>query len=228
MKKLIVLISALMIGLSGAFAQNEKVADTTDLIAGDNILSIIRNALPAGWSMRIEQQKIIVERKDSVWVLLENRLNSLVTKMDKEKKEEEIKARGKRTASYVIYLFEEKWSIEKVEDARQNNSKLCNELRALPKKYGVENLRDAELSTKEHSVYAGKTDEEKKNVEGFEKEKFEIEAKIIKLPNYHTTHYSIYFVEESGADDSFHIIFPEDASKQLYHIKMLFLELCGK
>ena len=62
----------------------------------------------------------------------------------------------------------------------------------------------------------------------YEKEKKELLSKIVILPNYHTENFSFFYEYMTGFDDNTHLIYPEEASLQLFRIKILFFEYAGQ
>ena len=58
------------------------------------------------------------------------------------------------------------------------------------------------------------------------KEKESFKSKMVKIPDYHSTKYSIFLKEMHGYNDNETAIFPDEASQNLFKIKNLFDEFC--
>ncbi|MDQ7824535.1 MAG: hypothetical protein RDV48_17160 [Candidatus Eremiobacteraeota bacterium] len=188
----------------------------------DPCLSAIAAALPAGWKLWIDEDRLMVERSDPVWVLAGNRINAPAEKP--EEREARIRKYGKKALCGFIFRLEPRWSAEKLKSITAQNDKIKEALKALPEKYGIIKLYDAALSRKGEPVYAGKTEEEKKLVASFIKEQSTLSAAQQKLPDYETRWYSLFLESEEGQDDGFHQVFPGAAPVELGKVQELFIK----
>jgi hypothetical protein len=191
----------------------------------DGIINIIIDHIPARWSFKEENCFFIFQRNDSIWQLTENTLNVPFEK--KEDRMKRIQATGIKTVSKIVIRYEDKWDFLKLQEASISNSSVKNEIRSLPDKMEIRQLKDTKLSSKGNSVYTPKTEADKIRLEKYYLELKKLESKIISVPDNSSQKYSLFYTFESGYNDNTHYIYPEEASNELFQIKNLFRELCG-
>lgn len=192
----------------------------------DAIINILIDHLPNGWKFTDTNNTFIFQRTDSILVLTENTLNVPIEK--KEDKIKRIQALGKKSVSKIVIRYEPKWDFLKVQEVATNNSSVYNELRLLPKKYKIVDLKDTKLSTKENIIYTPKNDADAKKIANYYIEKKQIEEKIIKSPDLSSQNNSLFIVSMSGCNDENHIVFPDEASVVVYSFMTFCREICGK
>ncbi len=192
----------------------------------DDIMNIIISHLPDGWNFADEDGYFIFQRKDSIWELAESA--SKVTGEKKADKNKRIQAEGKKTIAKIILKYEKKWDFIKIQEATISNQKIDNEIVNLAQKHKISGLKDLKLSSKEGIVYTPKTENDKKRIAEYYAEKKQLEEKIIRLPEMSSQKYSLFIISKSGGNDESHIIFPEEASLEMYTILSLCREVCGK
>lgn len=192
----------------------------------DDIINIIINHLPDGWDFVDENGFFIFQRKDSIWELAESA--SKITGEKKPEKNKRIQAEGKKTIAKIILKYEQKWDFLKIQEASISNQKINNEILNLPEKHKITGLKDLKLSSKEGIVYTPKTENDKKKIAEYYKEKKLLEEKIIRLPDMSSQKYSLFIISKAGGNDESHIVFPEEASLEVYTILSLCREVCGK
>jgi hypothetical protein len=192
----------------------------------DGIINILIDYIPAGWKFSEENGYFIFQRNDSILELTENTLN-----VPFEKKEDRIKRileNGKKTVSKIVIKYEDKWDFLKVQEASLNNASVYNEIRLLPEKYQITLLKDPILSSKGNYVYSPKTEADKKRISDYYFERKQLENKIIKLPDLNSQKYSLFINLKCGCNDENHLVFPDEASVELYSILSFLREVCGK
>jgi hypothetical protein len=192
----------------------------------DGIINILIDYIPTGWKFIEDSGTFIFQRIDLVWELSENTSN-----VPFEKKEDRIKrilANGKKTVSKIVIKYEDKWDFLKVQEASLNNTSVYNEISSLPQKYQITDLKDTRLSYKSKIVFTPKTDADKKRISAYYNERMKLEGKIIKLPDQNTQKYSLFIVSQTGCNDDSHLIYPDNASIELYSILNFIREICGK
>ncbi len=218
---LFVLLSSLKSNAQYSEEEIAKKGYTTDAI-----INIIIDHLPTGWRFTDTNNCLIFQRTDSILELTENTLNVPFEK--KEDKIKRIQAYGKKAVSKIVLRYETKWDFLKVQEVSTNNSSVYNELRFLSKKYKIVDLKDAKLSTKESTVYTPKNDADAKKIANYYTEKKIIEEKIIKSPDLSSQNYSLFIVSISGCNDENHLVFPDEASVEVYSLMTLCREIFGK
>jgi hypothetical protein len=206
------------------FAQKPDTAK----INNDSTLKKIFSYMPEGWDITINDSEFIFVRKDSIWVLDEDRFNPTIANETKSEKTERIIRQGNRTISRIILKYEDRWSDNKILVAKNMNPLLYKQISALPEKYNITGLYNKNLSTRGNAVYTAVTKKDKDQVAKFEKERKELLAKIVRLPNYNTDKYSFFIKSMVGYNDNTHQVYPDDASSQLYKIISLFSEFGGQ
>lgn len=191
---------------------------------GDSILNLIVSKLPAGWGVKNDSNKLVFTRKDSIWKLDENRGN--MKGLSKEQIHQRIKENGTKTNCYIIFSFEPKWTLDDMLMASYNNTLYGEEINKLSEKYSISQYEDKENSTRFHKVYKAKDAKEQKIINAYNKEKKSLTSQLKKIPDYHTSKFSIFLNEMHGYNDNEILIFPDEASQELFKVKNLFDEIC--
>lgn len=217
------LVITLLLCVHGIKAQDSS---SDDFFKKDAILKSIYSVIPAGWVMSYDSTYITIARKDSILVLYENRINaqpeSAVTI------EERALKYGKKECAFVRYRYEAVWDAMRIMEAQQVNARLWNEIKKLPARHGIENLKDVARSRKEFTVYAPVTHKDSMRVAAYEREYNEKMAQMVQLPNYYTQLYSLFLAGKNGYNDEMRLVYPSNVSIELSQIEILFRELCGK
>jgi len=198
-----------------------------DIIKNDNTLSQIESVLPKGWFMYINNDNIIIEKKDSIKAVKVFRFNSPLIKMEKAERDAYIRKEGYFCKSRIIYRYEPIWDVNRIIEAKSSNDAIYAQYKNLPEKHKISDLKKTG-GRNTNATYQPRNEVDKKNIKAYEEEKLLLEKKIIKLPNFSTNTYSLFFISREGYDDDNHIISPESASIELFTIENLFRELCGK
>ena len=89
-------------------------------------------------------------------------------------------------------------------------------------------LKDIVLSSKDKAVYTPKTETDKKRILDYYKEREMLQSKIIKLPDFSSQKYSLFIISTTGCNDDNHLVYPDEASVELYGILNFLREVCGK
>jgi hypothetical protein len=98
----------------------------------------------------------------------------------------------------------------------------------LPEKFKITSLKDQKLSSKGNIIYTPKTETDKKRIADFYIEREKLQGKIIKLPELSSQKYSLFILAKDGCNDESHIVYPDEASVELYSILSFLREICGK
>lgn len=214
------------INISFLFGQASEEEISKEFYRADGNINLILNNLPEGWAFKEDKENFIIYRKDSVFVLIENRINTPIE--NKEIRISRIKEHGVKTLAEIIIRYENKWDFLKIQEAQLKNAATIGEISKLPEKYNITSLLDPKLSRKNLPVYTAKNEKEKLNIADYYKEKGYLEKKLIRIPDYNSQLYSLFNVSTSGKEDDSHLVFPVEASIELYTILTLFREACGK
>ncbi|MBI2264436.1 MAG: hypothetical protein HYU64_04610 [Armatimonadetes bacterium] len=193
----------------------------------DSTLAKLEASLPSGWEMFVQDDEITIRRKAEIWALFENRINAPVSRESAEARAERIRKNGQKSICRFVFRIEKKWTTEKIKEARESNESLLKAAGALPRKYGIVGFLDEHLSRKGELVFIGKTEDDKKRIDAYRKERESLLAGFIKIPDCTTEKYSLFLLRKEGMEDDLHIIHPEEASREMYAIQSRLHELCG-
>ncbi|MBI5187478.1 MAG: hypothetical protein HZA07_00145 [Nitrospirae bacterium] len=157
----------LLLLLLGATASSAQDMLRTELSQSEDLKKL--NALiPHNWSMRIEDNKLIITSAELYWTYNASNMPYSSSEQDMEAYVKEI---GHQT-KYEVYLeFENRWSDAKIQSMRVENDKIYQKIDSLKKKY---------------------RESWKPRNQKFLKELEELKRKIQRLPDFNTERYSIF------------------------------------
>jgi len=205
--------------LSKIYSQDKNI------IRNDSILNKIHSSLLHKWIMYKLNGELIIERKDSIWVMFENKINAPLNIMNKEERIKQIKTSGKKVKASIVFVIEKKWTKSKVLKSRKNNLTIVDSIFKLPSKYNIEHLIN--IPYKDDSFIGIKcTNEEKKRISQYLKEKKNWENSKIRIPDYNTENFSLFLKIIIGKEDEYHSIYPEEVSEEIYKIQKNFEDNC--
>jgi hypothetical protein len=208
------------------FSQATEEEIHKEFYKSDMLISVLINYLPEGWTFTEGQGRFSITRNDSVWVLDEKWMDA--PKENKESRNKRIQEKGKKLACQLIFSYEDKWTVDKIQKASILNAATMDQIRKLPEKYKIAGLKDDKLSSKQSTVYTAKTETDKKNLDKYYKEKNQLEASLQKVPDFNSEKYSLFIVSRTGLSDDMHLVYPEKASTELYTILATCREVLGK
>ncbi len=194
------------------------------MIQNDQILKIISQKIPSNWIYYIENNHMIVESKDTIWILSENILKR--PKETSQKRANRIMLNGVQTMARLVIKLEDKWSIGKLEKAEETNSNIYNKIKKLPKEHDI--VRIAKTGGRRGTQYIPKTGNDKLRIEAYKKAKADILNQLIKLPDIHSQNYSLFILKKVGEHNSFQMVHPKKTSSELFVIEDFFYRYCGK
>jgi len=224
--RIISVFAAIVVSSTMALAQSSEREINKEFYKADAQLSIVINYLPTGWSFSSAQDLFLITARDSAWVLEENMADSPAE--SKESRTERIKKSGTRILPQVVIRFEEKWSSDKVQMAKIGNAAIDDEIRKLPAKYRIQHLADTVQSSKSKKVYTATNDKETRLIAQYNNELNQLIAQRVKLPDFHSEKYSLFIDRITGAGDETHLVYPANASLEVYTVLSTFREICGK
>lgn len=229
MKSRIYLIIALLLSftkISNVKAQASEEELSKEFYRADGNINLVLNELPKGWMLKEEKGFFIITRMDSVLVLEGNRINAPAE--TREARIKRIKENGVKTQAKIVIRYENKWDYLRIQEAQIKNAATIDEISKLADKMKISALYDSKLSRKNQAVYTPKNETDKVNIANYYKEKDKLEKKIITIPDFNSQLYSLFIISTNGMDDDMHIVYPGEASLELYSILSLFREACGK
>jgi len=198
------------------------------IMDNDKIIKEIKSKIPKNWKIITDKDMLIFERNGTVWSLFENQISQPMSFETEEERAERIKKYGTKTKTQVIYRYEDKWSSKQLKDAYTNNDAIYKKISGLMDKYKIRHLYDEMLSAKGDEYFIEGTPAENKRIEEYKTEKQKLESQIINIPQYNTEKYSLFLMEGSGYNDSFHIVYPFEASEEAYMIINLVSQKCER
>lgn len=209
-----------------AYAEVHRVHLVKEKLEPDPVLIKLKNQLPDNWSMHIENERLIVKRNEPAYRQITNLINAPVALIKKERREKQASAKKEGIEVYCTFVFqlETRWFPERLERARNINKSIDREISQLSKKYNITNLYNRASKTVA-GLYRGKTPEGKRRIAAFEKEKKELMKKRVRLPDYVSRDFCLFLLEKKGMQDEYTLIYPEEASQEMYRIENKFKEI---
>jgi hypothetical protein len=195
-----------------------------EILKPDALLEKLKKQLPANWSMYIENERLIVKRNEPAYMQITNLINAPVMLVKKEQQEKEIKKQGKEIFCTFVFRVEPRWLPERLEKAKNFNGSIDRKMSQLEEKHHITKLYNPNAKSAAN-LYRGKTEEEKRRIRAYEQEKNELEKKRIRFPDYMSEDYSLFLIEKEGMQDQFTLIYPEEASREMYLIENKFREI---
>lgn len=187
-------------------------------IENDFFIESIKRKLPKNWTVKIEDNKLIFERKGEIWIKQENKINAPINPKKEKDSLESFKKNGIKAKCQMTLRFEKRNSIDIYFNKIKENITTRDSINKLPSKYNIDKLIDPNLSRKGEPFYIPKTDEEKIRIDQYYKEKFELEKKLNLFPHFYIENFILYLDNATGLQDEFHSVYPEKASEELYSI----------
>lgn len=186
----------------------------------DKILNQVKEILPEGWFMSVKDDLLVIERTDSVWSYLENKMNAdgSIYPVKEEDKLDYIKSSGRKIKCHFTYVIEKKWTDKKLMKVVQYNDSVYKEISGLDKKYGLEELFKRPSKDGNYTRYM-KSEEVINNFKKYNEEKKELQLAIKKVPDGNTEFYSLFFKSSDGMEDAFTSIYPAAVSQEMYIFK---------
>lgn len=199
MQKLI-LLAVFMLGGMWGKAQN---------IEDDAVLSGLKEILPGDWKMEFRSENLVIEKKDSVWVLFGANLRKA------QNGQEPDLASAPKTVSRIVFHYEPRWDGAKKEKVAAKNAELDAEIAALEKKHGVEHLRK---ESRGRVIYVPRMDGDKEKITDFKMAETEIRMNKQQLPDYNTAKYSLFRVSATGMNSKYEGVHPPAAAQETQKI----------
>jgi hypothetical protein len=174
-----------------------------------------------GWSLISRGGELVYQRNQPVWVLSTNLINAPATRESATARGARIKKHGRKVKPRIVYKMEPRWSAARVAQARRANAALGHRIAALGRKHRVERLLAAALRRKNSDPALGATPAQRARLAAYRTDRKRLEARRIKLPDYHTTSWSLTFVRRTGFSDAYHLVHPPAAAQECYRIDRL-------
>jgi hypothetical protein len=160
--------------------------------AEDEVLTRLESALPKGWRLTREKERIVIEGDKPLWVLLFNRINAPATWGEDAKRQwEKVRATTPAIRAHFVFRYEPRWSAGRVAQVRAQNQA----------------VRDRHPPPSRTSAGPSKADWASERSWDAE-----LTGKLQPLP-YDTGRYSLFLVERQGIEDELTVVFPEEAGR---------------
>lgn len=186
----------------------------------DRVLRTLRERAPAGWRVLAEEDRVVIERVDLVWVLAENRINAPPDDDSAAATAARVMKYGRQMRSRIVYRAEEGWSPQRVRSTREDNARVHEKLGALADVHRVRHLVDAATRRKHSDPRAGATAEELPRIDLYLHERAQLEAKVHLLPAFLGERYALFGPEYEGWSDQFHLVYPPAAAEESYRVDL--------
>lgn len=196
-----------------------------EIFPTDKIFVLLSGQMPSTWKYKLIGDTLIIHSSSPIYYLSDSIRSDTVQKGRSLIKR--TKFQRADTARIVIRL-DPLWSGEKVSDAIIINQNLTAQIERLKKKYNLLHLNEFINSADFRCDAEFLSDKERKSLAKFCKEKEEIEQQKIVLPNYHTSEYSLFFVQIYPNIKDFKNYFPESTLNELMQIINSFEKNAGK
>lgn len=173
----------------------------------DPTLSMILANIPENWHFELNNSYLKIFCEDSLQCESKSNVyDSLkATYIDK-------------VQPFILLKFESIWSLEKLLRAKQNNNILYNQIIELQHKYNKQPNKGQNILDK-NSTHLDSVYSQKLKV---------LNDKYVKIPDFTTSKYSWFFVDECCINDGNMRFYPTKISLEMLNIKNLFRELGGK
>ncbi len=185
----------------------------------DRTLDALSRALPDGWSLTQAGDTLTIERREPVWVLVENRINAPVTRETGDERSKRIRAHGRPGACRLAWRIEERWSAAKLADARAANAEIDRTVAALYARFP-----DVSPSRKGDDFFKTQNADDEKRVQAFVRERDDLLARRRHPPDLHSERHSLFLVSREGADDEMHSVDPPGALAEAERVVRTILE----
>jgi hypothetical protein len=190
-------------------------------IAGDASLAAFAEKLPPGWSMRLEDGRLILERAGEVRIAFENRLNAPVTALTRPVGSAELPGKPGRTR--LIFIAEPRQEEEQITARQQHNEQVGQQILALPREKEVSHLMQERNQRKELVLTPQKPGDEKR-IQEYLAAKQKLAESLQKIPEYQSGAWWFRLQEMQGVEDGLHQVSPAEASTEAYDVLRRFGE----
>ncbi|MDI6832746.1 MAG: hypothetical protein QMD02_02720 [Bacteroidales bacterium] len=208
MKKLIIISIIILLHIT-TLTSNNIFPDSLVIkwAKDDPTLAMILSNIPKNWHFELKDSFLKIFCEDS-----------LICEPEAIKSDSLKKDYIDKVQPFILLRYEPIWSIEKLVNSRQKNEILYNQIIELQQKYNkkptkTQNILDKN-STHLDSVYYNKLQV--------------LNDKYIEIPDFNTSKYSWFFVDECCVNNEDLKFSPTKISLEMINIKNLFRELGGK
>jgi hypothetical protein len=185
----------------------------------------LQSNLPAGWHITNTTDQIKIMSSDSVWSMFENKISQPKMTEPDSVRISRIKKYGIKVNPCFTLRYEPKWSKQKLDNAKKTNANIYKQIDSMANTTGVKKLIVDPKTTKGELWFNAKTHKDSLLVKDYLKFKETQENKLIKLPDYETSFFSIFQISEVGISDAFTTVYPYTESEKAYKIMSLMQEL---
>ncbi|MFH0867635.1 MAG: hypothetical protein V1904_15705 [Bacteroidota bacterium] len=193
----------------------------------DSILDILKSKISKEWDFKLENDTLVIKSNDSLWIGFYNIAGAPFDDPEYKKfTDEYLQKHGRKIKACIIFRAEEKWTIEKISEIKNENLKIQEEIENLISKYQLSHLE--RTFRWEEELFWNTTTEEEIRIEAYKKEKAELEAKKKELPDYSSQNYSLFIISRNWEESLSYMvpmICPEKEKIKINELEMLLNEL---
>jgi hypothetical protein len=187
--------------------------------AEDAVLARVRKLLDAGWTLRVERGELAIERTRPVWVLAQNLTSAPASKESELERAERIQRHGRQVRPRLVYRTEPRWTARRLDDCRVWNRMIHARIAALASRHRVDHLLDAAARRKNPDPALGASPEERARLATYKVERARLEARLVRLPDFHTASSSLFLLRREGWSDGQHLVHPFAAVEECYRLE---------
>ena len=196
-------------------------ATLEEMFQSDKKISLVKEGLPKGWELVFQESSLICQRTKEISTMMVNRINAPATFETPEQKKKRFETLGRKTILRIILRVEPKWSAEKKRETKEINDSLNKKIGELISKFHLEKLFHSSAARKGLENAYSDDPREKQNLQEYRIERSELEKNVVKLPDFDSEKFSLFFDKSDGYDDEFHESFPPESLQEMREVKSL-------
>jgi hypothetical protein len=189
----------LLLLLFAAFSLPYSCVHSSTKLLTDEEYAELTGAAGTGWKL-IYYGDSIVLKSDDLYYFYSG--VSLPPMSEEQLKEYAIES-GRRDYYELTITFVQKWTREKIEDARKKNDELRIEQRGLQEKHGLGHLTRNKLNS-----FFPEAPEDEPKIKAYEEDYERIQSELIRIPEYNSTKYSLFVTDNR---EGFEVAWSEDS-----------------
>lgn len=204
---------------SSAQKDNTPLNLCDSAVGADGKLSQFLRIIHQDWNINFKDSCMTISFKDSVWVLYYNAANRPANDTSERIFDDTayLKNNGKKILPVMTFYLEIKWNNRRVSEANKLNKEIYQQGIKLKKKYHLEHLQ--EWKKWNDSGFLGATPDDEKRIQQYRHEKKILESQRIKMPDYTSSNYSLFVVNENWLNPIPYMVakmYPKDKVEAIY------------
>jgi hypothetical protein len=166
----------------------------------DSILDKLKLKIGNEWDFKFENDSLVIKSNDSLWIAFYNIAGAPLNDPEYKKYTDEyLQEHGRKTSACIIFRAEKKWTSEKINEVRNENIKIYEQIDSLISKYQLSHLKHSYRWNEELFWEASPAEEIR--IKAYKKEKEALKEKVLELPYYNSQYYSLFVISENWMDE---------------------------